>query len=72
MKKILIALIAVAFVVYDRVIVNEGIAAVEDSRSATIFGRAKGNIEEQIPEDAPGWILTRYEALVGECFGPEA
>ncbi|WGH78387.1 CvpA family protein [Jannaschia ovalis] len=67
-----VLLIAVAFVVYDRVIVNEGIAAVEDSRSATIFGRAKGNIEEQIPEDAPGWILTRYEALVGECFGPEA
>ncbi|MGB3407453.1 MAG: CvpA family protein [Jannaschia sp.] len=63
-------LVAVAFVVYDRVIVNEGIPEVEQSRSATIFGRAKTGIENQIPEDAPGWILTRYEALVGECGAP--
>ncbi|MFO6463645.1 CvpA family protein [Jannaschia sp. KMU-145] len=67
-----ILLIAVGFVVYDRVIVNEGIPAVEESRSINIFGRAKGNIEENIPEDAPGWILTRYESLVGECFEPAA
>ena len=65
-----ILLVAVAFVVYDRVIVNEGIPQVENSRSATIFGRAKTGIEEQIPEDAPGWILSRYEALVGECGAP--
>ncbi|MEL6587425.1 MAG: CvpA family protein [Pseudomonadota bacterium] len=65
-----VLLVAVAFIVYDRVVVNEGLPVVEDSRSATIFGRAKTGIEDQIPEDAPGWILTRYEALVGECFEP--
>ncbi|MGB3555316.1 MAG: CvpA family protein [Jannaschia sp.] len=67
-----VLLVAVAFVVYDRVIVNEGIASVEQSRSATIFSRAKTGIEGQIPDDAPGWILTRYEALVGECGVPAA
>lgn len=65
-----VLLIAVAFVVYDRVIVNEGIPEVENSRAASIFGRAKTGIEDQIPEDAPGWILSRYEALVGECGAP--
>ena len=65
-----ILLVAVGFVVYDRVTVSEGIPAVEESRSAVIFGRAKTGIEEQIPEDAPGWILTRYETLVGSCGAP--
>lgn len=65
-----VLLVAVGFVVYDRVTVNEGLPVVEDSRSAAIFSRAQGSIESQIPEDAPGWILSRYEALVGECGAP--
>lgn len=67
-----VLLVAVGFVVYDRVTVGEGMPVVEESRSAVVFGRAKEGIEQQIPEDAPGWILTRYEALVGECGGPVA
>jgi len=63
-------LVAVGFVVYDRVIVNEGIPEVENSRSAVIFERVRAGIESQIPEDAPGWILVRYENLVGECVVP--
>ena len=65
-------LVAVAFVVYDRITVGTGVPLVEESRSAAIFGRARGGIEEQIPEDAPGWILQRYESLVGECGAPAA
>ncbi|CUH40357.1 colicin V production protein [Jannaschia seosinensis] len=65
-----ILLVAVAFVVYDRVTVSDGVPAIEASRSAVIFGRAQANIEQQIPEDAPGWIVTRYEGLVGECGAP--
>lgn len=63
-------LVAVAFVVYDRITVSEGIPVVEESRSAAVFGRAQAGIEGQIPEDAPGWILSRYEGLVGECGAP--
>jgi membrane protein required for colicin V production len=63
-------LVAVGFVVYDRVIVNEGIPAIEQSRSATVFSQAQAALEAQIPEDAPGWIVQRYETLVGACGAP--
>ena len=62
-----ILLVAVALVVYDRVVVNESIAMVDNSRTAKIFARTQTSIDEQIPEDAPGWIVQRYEQLVGSC-----
>ena len=65
-----ILLIAVAFVVYDRITVDEAMPMVDDSRSSAIFARLQVAIEEQIPDDAPGWILERYEVLVGECGAP--
>ncbi|WP_299651668.1 CvpA family protein [uncultured Jannaschia sp.] len=67
-----LVLVAVAFVVYDRVTVGQGMPVVEASRSANVFERGKARIEAQIPDDAPGWILTRYEALVGDCGAPAA
>ena len=60
-------LVAIALVVYDRVIVTESVAIVDNSRTAKIFARASGKIDEQIPDDAPGWIVQRYEQLVGNC-----
>ncbi len=62
-----IVLVAVAFVVYDRIAVTESIAAVENSRSANVFARSEAAIDESIPEDAPGWIVSRYESLVSVC-----
>ncbi len=62
-------LVAVAFVVYDRVVVNEQIAMVDNSRTSEIFGRVRTSIDEQIPTDAPGWIVQQYEKLVGNCTG---
>ncbi|RVV99895.1 CvpA family protein [Mesobaculum littorinae] len=62
-----ILLVLVAFVVYDRVATGSAIPMVDDSRSARIFERTQGSIDEQIPEDAPGWIVGRYEQLVGSC-----
>ena len=62
-----VLLVAVAFVVYDRAVVGDGIAEIAQSRSAAVFERAQAAIERQIPEDAPGWILVRYETLVGRC-----
>jgi len=40
---------------------------VDDSRSAKVFGQFVGKIEERDPEEAMGWIQTRYEELVGSC-----
>jgi len=64
-----VLLVLVAFVVYERVMVNDSIPVVDDSRTARIFARTEANIDEQIPTDAPGWIVARYEQLVGSCGG---
>ena len=60
-------LVAVALVVYDRVVPTDTLPMVDNSRTAKIFARTQDRINEQIPEDAPGWIVGRYEALVGSC-----
>lgn len=64
-----VVLVAIALIVYEQVMVNDAIAMVEDSRSAQIFGSFSDTLEQQIPEDATGWIVERYEELVGDC-GP--
>ena len=66
-----ILLVAVAFFVYQTVLSTQDIAMVEDSRSAKVFGRMTGSIEDQDPEAALGWITTQYEQLVGACGAPE-
>ncbi len=63
-------LVAIALVVYDRVVTTDTLPMVDNSRTAKIFARTQDKINEQIPEDAPGWIVARYETLVGSCTGP--
>lgn len=62
-----LVLVAIALVIYDRVIVTETIPMVDESRTAKIFARTSDKIDETIPEDAPGWIVERYETLVSSC-----
>lgn len=62
-----ILLVAIAFIVYDRVMTSQQLAVVENSRSAQIFERVRGQMDEQIPDDAPGWIVSRYEQMVRSC-----
>ena len=64
-----VLLVAVAFIVYDRVVVGDAVAAVDNSRTAAIFTRAQDDIDQQMPEDAPGWVVSRYEDLVSNCTG---
>lgn len=63
-------LVGVALVVYDRVITDQAIPMIDDSRTARIFARMQDSINENIPSDAPGWITQRYEQLVGDCSQP--
>jgi membrane protein required for colicin V production len=65
-----VLLVAVAFIVYDRAIAADTIAMVDNSRSAKVFASFQGSLNETIPEDAPGWIVGRYEALVASCGAP--
>ena len=48
-------LVAVALVIYDRIVVGGGVPMVDDSRTAVIFNNAKSSLNSQMPSDAPGW-----------------
>ena len=40
---------------------------ISDSRTAKVVEQMSGPIETLVPDDAPGWIVARYEELVGYC-----
>jgi membrane protein required for colicin V production len=63
-------LVAVAFVVYDRAVAANTVPMVDDSRSAAVFAAFQSRLESAIPQDSAGWIVQRYEALVGDCALP--
>ena len=62
-----ILLVAVAFFVYNVALTSQSFAALDDSRSAQIFGDLTVKIEERNPELALGWITEQYENIVGHC-----
>ncbi len=62
-----IVLVAVAFIVYDRAVAANSFPMVDNSRSAKVFASFQTNIDENIPSDAPGWIVARYEELTKVC-----
>lgn len=64
-----VLLVAVAFIVYDRALASEAIPMVDDSRSAKIFASMQDQLNAQIPTDAPGWIVERYNELTQVCAG---
>ncbi|PRX35336.1 membrane protein required for colicin V production [Meinhardsimonia xiamenensis] len=67
-----VLLVAVALVVYDRVVLNETVPIVDNSRTAQVFRNIEGALDEAIPDSAPSWIVARYEELVGGCSGGAA
>jgi len=67
-----VVLIAVAFFVYNTVISGESIAQIDDSQSAIVFNKVTDKIIEQNPQEALGWLTSRYENLVGSCGNPAA
>ena len=62
-----VVLVAVAFFVYDVVLTSQNLDMVDNSRSAAVFGKLTGQVEERNPEQALGWVTAQYENLVGEC-----
>lgn len=62
-----VLLVAIAFIVYDRVMTSQQVTMVENSRSAQVFERMRGQMDEQLPDDAPSWIVSRYEQMVQGC-----
>lgn len=62
-----VLLVAIAYFVYETVITSQNIQIIDDSRSARVFSRLTGSIEDQDPQAALGWITRQYEQLVGSC-----
>nr|WP_319250412.1 CvpA family protein [uncultured Celeribacter sp.] len=62
-----IILVAVALVIVDRVATGDPIEVLENSRTAKVFARSADKLDDSLPDDAPGWITARYEALVNSC-----
>ncbi len=75
-----VILIAIAFIVYDRIIAgNEGIAQIDGAKSKAIIAQLQGKIEARLDQDqsaAMDWITGRFAALTADCQGavtaPEA
>ena len=57
-------LVAIAFLIYERVIVSDPIPMVDDSRTAIVFAQLSEQLDEQLPQDVPGWIAQRYDELI--------
>ncbi len=67
-----VLIVAVAFSVYTQMVAIDSVAAVANSRSVNIFARVGTQVEDQMPDDAPGWIEARYKQLVKACPAPVA
>jgi len=62
-----VVLVIAALIIYDRVMVGGSIPMVDDSRTAAVLSDLGDRVDEQVPDNAPGWIVQRYEELVGTC-----
>ena len=65
-----VVLVGVALLVYDRAVADNTVSMVDNSRSAKIFASFQANIAAAVPDDAPGWILSRYNTLTQACAAP--
>lgn len=65
-----VLLVVVAIVIYDRVVADQAIPLVDDSRTAKVVAQMSAPIDSAIPTDAPGWIVGTYEDLISDCTGP--
>ncbi|GHG79460.1 CvpA family protein [Pseudodonghicola xiamenensis] len=66
-----IVLVAIAFFVYDSVMTGTHLSYVDESRSVQVFSHLTAQIENRDPQQALGWIINRYEGLVGSCGAAE-
>lgn len=65
-----VLLIVVAIVIYDRVVADQAIPMVDESRTFKVVEQMSAPIDNAIPNDAPGWIVGTYEDLISHCEAP--
>jgi len=64
-----VVLVAIAFVIYDRVIPNEPTPMIDNSQSAQVFAQLEARMNEEIPADLPTWVEDRYTEVMVSCAG---
>ncbi|KPA23004.1 colicin V production protein [Shimia sp. SK013] len=64
-----ILLVAIAFFVYETMFTSQSFAMVDDSRSAEVFSRMTGKIDDRDPAEALGWVTQKYTDLMSSCEG---
>jgi membrane protein required for colicin V production len=62
-----IVLVAVALMVFQRAVPEGNVPMIDNSRSVALFARVQAAITDSVPQDAPNWIVQRYEELVSSC-----
>lgn len=62
-----VLLIAIGFIVYDRVLADQPIPMIDESRTALIFANFQTRLNDYIPTDAPQWFVERYNDLTNVC-----
>lgn len=67
-----ILIVAIAFLVYDRVIGERAVPMVENSRSAAIFDRMSGQLNQSMPQDVPTWLQARFDQFTAACTAESA
>ncbi|MCB1360749.1 MAG: CvpA family protein, partial [Rhodobacteraceae bacterium] len=65
-----IILVAVALMVFQRAVPEGTVPMVDNSRSIGLFQRIEAGISDNVPSDAPNWIVQRYEDLTSSCAAP--
>lgn len=65
-----ILLVAVALLVFERAVPPGTVPMVDNSRSKALFAQISTSLSETIPQDAPNWIVERYEELTAGCAAP--
>ncbi|MEO1550993.1 MAG: CvpA family protein [Pseudomonadota bacterium] len=64
-------LILVALIVYERLISGAGgIPMIDDSKTVEVMAEAQLILSEQIPNNAPAWVVERFEQLTSGCNAP--
>lgn len=62
-----VVLIAVAYLIYTSLSGDEIIPALENAASKPIFDQAAALIDQHRPEELPGWLSERIDALMSPC-----
>ncbi len=66
-----ILLVAVALLVFQRAVPPGTVPMVDNSRSVGLFARVQASLTDNMPTDAPNWIVQRYEELTSSCAAPQ-